>query len=204
MKSPIPIHLAVEDKVSEATLRKIINKSGKAYFIGTCYSHFGSGYLKKNIHGFNKAAKSIPFLVLTDLDKSSCPPIKIKEWLPVPKNPNLLFRIAVKEVESWIPADRDNFAKFLGISKNSIPVNADIVDNPKEFLIHLAKKSKIRDLRESIVPPSYSTARQGPDYNGRLIYFIQKIWEPQKAMGNSESLKRTLITLQNFSPHWRV
>ncbi|MDF2210039.1 hypothetical protein L1F28_15070 [Arthrospira platensis NCB002] len=42
------------------------------------------------------------YLVLTDLDKSECPLAIINEWLKSqPKHPNLLFRVAVKEVESW-------------------------------------------------------------------------------------------------------
>jgi len=44
-----------------------------------------------------------------------------KKWLPYPKHPNLLFRVAVKEVEAWLLAHRAAFATFLGISDKLIP-----------------------------------------------------------------------------------
>jgi len=65
---PIPINLAVEDFLSEAVLRRILRFTKRPYATGTCFCKGGYGYLKKNIAGFNHAAKTTPFLVLTDLD----------------------------------------------------------------------------------------------------------------------------------------
>jgi hypothetical protein len=122
--APIPINLAVEDLLSEAVLRKILLYSEKPYAIGTCFCKGGYDYLKKSILGFNNAAKATPFLVLTDLDRTECPPVLLREWLPYPKHPNLIFRVAVKEVEAWLLAHRDAFARFLGIQRRLIPPNA--------------------------------------------------------------------------------
>lgn len=202
MKTIIPINLAVEDPLSEAVIRKIIENSGREFFIGVCYSRGGFGYLKRTIRGFNNAAKSIPFVVLTDLDNDTCPATKIQNWLPEPKHPNLLFRIAVHEVESWLLADQSGLARFLAISKELITTQVDEIQNPKEYLIEIAKKSKKRDLREAIVPNPASTARVGPDYNGCLINFIHQYWNIEKARNNSPSLNRTIITIQNFEPSW--
>ena len=99
------INIAVEDSLSEAVIRKIIQHSHRQFTIGYCYCKGGYGYLKRTIRGFNNAAKGTPFLVLTDLE-AECPPIQIREWLPEPAHQNLLFRIAVKEVESWLLSDR--------------------------------------------------------------------------------------------------
>ena len=198
MTSPTPINLAVEDDLSEAVLRKILQAR---YDIGNCYKRGGFGYLKKNIRGFNNASKGMPFLVLTDLDSRECAPALIKGWLPVPINHNLLFRVAVREVESWVLADRDRFAKFLGIRKTLVPVNVDAIDDPKECLINLARRSK-RNLREDIVPTKGSTAKQGPDYNGRLVSFVSEFWNPREAMHNSPSLERTIRAVENFQPEW--
>lgn len=113
MTTPIPIQLAVEDDLSEAVLRKILSTSGRPYAVGTCYLGRGFGYLRKTIHGFNNAAKGTPYLVLTDLDQAECPPNLIGAWLQVPIHANLVFRVAVREVEAWLLADRAGLARFL-------------------------------------------------------------------------------------------
>lgn len=199
MTSHTPINLAVEDDLSEAVLRKILRDG---HVVGDCYKRGGYGYLKKNIRGFNVAAKGMPFLVLTDLDSRECAPALIEDWLPVPIHHNLLFRVAVREVESWVLADRDRFAKFLGIRKTLVPVNVDAIDDPKEGLINLARKSRKRGLREDIVPTEGSTAKQGPDYNGRLKSFVEEFWNPYEAMHNSPSLRRTIRAVEKFQPEW--
>lgn len=200
--SPIPIHLVVEDSLSEDVLRKIIGQSHGQFAIGKCYSRGGFGYIKDKICGFNNAARGTPFLVLADLE-AECPPAQIKAWLPVPKHPNLLFRIAVREVESWLMADGKGFASFLGIRRSLIPSNVDEIHDPKQCLIALAKESRKRELCQAIVPPPNSTAKVGPDYNGRLSSFVFNIWNIVEARKNSVSLRRTLDAINSFQPTWR-
>ncbi|KPA10390.1 hypothetical protein MHK_009402 [Candidatus Magnetomorum sp. HK-1] len=77
----IPINIAVEDKLSEAVIRKILNSSKRSYIFGACFCRGGSGYLKKNIRGFNNASKASVFLLLTDLDTTECAPTLIRQWL---------------------------------------------------------------------------------------------------------------------------
>ena len=100
MREPIPIHLAVEDELSEAVLREILKQSGRPFVVGAVYRRGGFGYLRANVRGFNNGAKGIPFFLLTDLDKNECAPMLIQEWLTVPLHPNLIFRVAVREVEA--------------------------------------------------------------------------------------------------------
>lgn len=194
------INLAVEDPPSEAILRKMLSQSGCLYHVANCLCRGGYGYLKKNIRAFNKAAKSMPFLVLTDLDTSPCPPQMIKLWLDIPKHPNLLFRIAVREVESWILADHEAIAGFLGVSEKKIPDDTDSLPDPKLFLIQLARKSKSRSLREDLVPPSGATSRQGANYNNRITAFIRDTWDADTASRHSPSLRRALERLRKFEP----
>lgn len=181
----IPINLAVEDPLSEAVLRTILHQSNRRYIVGNCYSKHGFGYLKKNIKGFNNAAQGTPYIVLTDLDRAECPQELIQEWLPYTKHPNLLFRIAVREVEAWLLADSDSFAKFLGVSQT---------------LINIARKSRNRELHEAIVPRSNSTAKVGRDYNGQLIYFVNNYWQMEVAKLCSPSLQRAINAISKFEP----
>jgi len=88
------INIAVEDKLSEAVLRILIEKYGTDLSVQTCYCQGGSGYLKKKIRAFNQAARVIPFFVLTDLDRTVCPPELIHKWLVKERHPQLLLHIS--------------------------------------------------------------------------------------------------------------
>lgn len=198
MSESLIINLAFEDPLHEAVLRKIFAQFNIS--VGRCFSQGGSGYLKSSISGFNNAARVTPFLVLTDLDQVECAPILIKEWLPFPKHPNLIFRVAVREVESWLLAHREAFARYLGIDHNKIPLQIDNVIDPKQFLINLARKSKYRQLREAIVPRSGSGAKQGPDYNGALTAYVNDYWDANKAALNSPSLQKMINALVSYYP----
>ncbi len=209
MTEEIPINLAYEDDLSLEVLLRLFQTPGVSsrdsrFCIG--YKLHGRGwvYLKKNIAGFNKASKGMPYLVLTDLDNRECAPSMIQEWLPVTRNHNLIFRIAVREVESWILADRKGFAKFLGIAQKRIPENPDDLIDPKAELIHLARASRKRDLMKDLVPREGSTARQGPAYNERLVSFVRESWNPEAARLTSPSLERALRSLETFTPQWNV
>jgi hypothetical protein len=118
----VPVNLATEDELSEVVLLRILARL-KRYAVGTPYRRGGYGYLKKTIHGWNRAARCVPFIVLTDLDNCECPSRLIEDWLDSPRHPNLLFRVAVREVEAWLLADRVNFSRFLVIAQESVPMN---------------------------------------------------------------------------------
>jgi hypothetical protein len=199
--TPIPLNLAVEDELSEAVIRRLLRHSKRHYAIGTVYGRNGFGYLRKTIAGWNRAARGIPFLVLTDLDTYPCPTALIEDWMPG-HHPNLLLRIAVREVESWVLADSANISHFLRVNARAIPPNPDSLPDPKRALIETASRSRSRDIRDRIVPRRASTAKQGPDYNGCLIEFILEAWSVESAAGSSPSLARTVERLRSFTPSW--
>jgi len=199
LNSPIPINIAVEDELSEVVVRKLLSTSGLNYAIGVAFNRGGAIFLKKKIPGFNNASKGCPWLLLTDLDQTSCAPTLIREWLPQKPNPNLIFRVAVREVESWILADREGFSRYLGVSPKKIPLKPDSVTDPKALVIELAKKCRKRELRDDIVPPN-TDRKIGPNYNGRLIHFVHQEWQPNSAKNNSDSLNSTIIAIKQFKP----
>jgi hypothetical protein len=199
MTEPIPILIAVEDLLSEAVARVLLDKSSRSFFVN-CIGRKGAGYIKKNITSLNNTAKGYPVFVLTDLDYAECPPSLIRDWLPHTMQPNLIFRVAVREVESWLLADRKGVAQFFGIKTTGIRSKPDEIMDPKQYLINLASKSRKRTIREAIVPATGSTAKIGPDYNGALIEFVYNKWQIKEATKNSTSLQRTLRAIQSFRP----
>jgi hypothetical protein len=200
MNDDIPIQMAVEDFLSESVLRALLKQSGHGYRIGTCYGHKGIGFLRKHISRYNKAARIVPFLVLADLDNVECAPLLVNDWLGIHKHNNLMLRVAVRQVESWILADRKAFGGFLSIPEVHITTAPDKLKDSKNTLIELARKSRRRDVREALVPKKGSTARIGPDYNGTLGQFVRERWSAERAMKYSESLKRAFEEIRAFKP----
>lgn len=194
------LNLAVEDELSEAVALEILRQCGRHYEIGFVYRRGGAGALRKKITGFNKAARGMPFLVLTDLDLYDCPPELISQWLSVPRHPNLLLRIAVREIESWVMAHRSAVARFLGVAIDLVPVQVEEIENPKRLLVSLAGKSRRSDVRRDLVPPRGSTAKVGRNYNGALTRFVMSSWRLSEAVKRSPSLRRTAEVLRDFEP----
>ncbi len=163
MSDSIPVNLAVEDALSESVLRKLLASANQHYAVGTCYSEGGFGYLKRTIGGFNHAARGTPFVVLTDLDNAKCAPSLIHDWLSESRHTNLLFRVAVREVEAWLLADRAAIATFLRVARARVSKSPESLPDPKRELIRLASHSRSRDIRDDIVPPRGSPRTQGPN-----------------------------------------
>lgn len=201
---PIPIDLAVEDELSQAILLRLLEESGRPYAPGTVYGRRGFGYLKKTIKGWNRAAKGKPFIVVTDLDldKEPCPPSLLASWLAEPKHPNLMFHVAVPEIESWLLADTANFARFLGCAARLMPDDPESLSDPKAFLVGLARKSRLSHIRWRLAPKPGSTAPQGPDYNGCLGEFVRSGWNVVEAAKKSASLRRAIRRIAEFRPSW--
>jgi hypothetical protein len=194
----IDIQIVVEDALSETVLRRLLAPPLGRYRVAACYGKRGCGYIRKKIHGFNQAARTGPYLVLTDLDQAVCPAELRNHWLTAPQSRQLLFHVAVREVESWLLGDKDGLARFLGISPDRVPENPDAIVDPKSALLRLARRSRKRHLREALLPRLGSTAIVGPDYNGTLSEFVLIHWDPLAAARRSESLKRLLDRLAAF------
>ena len=201
--TPIPINLVVEDELSEAVARKLLRTGVQSYAVSVVYNRGGYGYIKKNIRGFNSAAKGTPWLVLTDLDTRECPPSMIDRWFgPASLEPNLLFRVAVREVEAWLLAHRSAFAEFVGVREGLVPQDVEQIDNPKKKLIDIVRRSRRKRIREDIVPPQRSTREQGPDYNGRLVRFVEGHWDPRDCANACRSLDKAIHRIDSFTPSW--
>lgn len=195
----IPINLVYKDDLSKAVLKRMLQETKRPYNIGYEHNSRGFGWIKNKINELNNAAKGMAWFVMTDLDQEECAPLLLRSWLRDARHPNLLLRIAVREVEAWLLGSRTTFAEFAGIKVNRIQASVEQIDKPKEYLINLVRRSKKRDLLEDIVPRT-PMAKTGPDYNGRLTQYVQKYWDPVEAQENSPSLRKTIRALEEFQP----
>ncbi|MGC8491145.1 MAG: hypothetical protein ACP5SH_05340 [Syntrophobacteraceae bacterium] len=196
MKKAMAI-LAVEDQLSEAVSRRILDVCGIE--VSQVLGLRGKGYLEKSANGLNQAAKALPIFMLTDLDSpNQCPPGLVRAWIKGEKHSKFFLRVAVMEVESWIMADRAGLAQFLSIPVHRIPQDTDAIPYAKEFPVSLARLSRKTRLREDIVPQPGSTSKVGPLYNSSLAGFVSSSWNFRLAAHASVSLKRTLDRLRAF------
>ena len=198
----IPVSLVVEGLLDEQVLRQLIAQTAQRFEPSVCYGKGGRDFVERNIPRFNQAAHFQPFIVLADLERDECPPILIQQWLPDGTHPNLVLRIAVRMVESWLVADRQALAGFLGVSPtlSAFPRQPDLETDPKTVLVNLARRSRYRSIQQDLVPAPGSTRRVGKNYVGRLTGFVLREWNVERARATSPSLDRAVCALQRYSP----
>jgi hypothetical protein len=197
LTAPITISAAVEGTVDEAVARVLITHAGAAP--GTIYGKNGKQALKARINGYNNAARHAPWLVLVDLDhEAECAPPLRQGWLPSPA-PHLCFRIAVRQIETWLLADNETLAHQLSVARSALPRDPEVLENPKIELVNLARRSRRRDVRTDMVPREGSGRPVGPAYSSRLIEYVETRWRPDVAARRSDSLRRAIACLDRIA-----
>ena len=184
------VSVAVEGILDETVVRRVLDELGVE--VATVYVTRGTGKLDQQLSGFNKAARHSSWLVLRDLDDAECAP-GLKAQLLARPSPGMLFRIAEREVESWLLADRAGLAKWLSVSLGTVPRDPDRLAEPKAELLRLALKSRLRAVRVGVVRPlPGGRLAPGPEYNGMLGQFVLEMWQMDVAAQASPSLARCL------------
>ena len=190
--------LVVEDELSELVLRKTIAYSAPSLRPTSIRVTAGFGAMKRDLCAYNSAARSRPYIVLTDLDNTVCPSALIEDWFRgIHRQSGLLFHVAIREVESWVLADRQSVANLLRVQANLIPSDPDALPDPKQTIISLAKRPKRKDARQALIP--IGNAKQGPDYNNFLGDFVSSSWQVPVAETLSPSLARAVARIRNFA-----
>ncbi len=183
------LYLATEDLLSEAVALRLLQESGVQFYVVSSMGKKGNAYLRKNIEKFARLARNVPVLLMTDLDSGSCPAALRAGWLRrVPMPEGMLFRVAVREVEAWVLADRERFAEFSGAEVSEVPPAPEDLLDPKLELLNLIRRRAPRQLREEMTSSQGRGA--GAGYNPRLIEFVRTVWSPAQAAKKAPSLER--------------
>lgn len=187
-------NLLVEGYVDEAVASKVLRACG--HEPGIAYGKKGWTYIEKKIVAFDRTTGVQGLLTLVDFmdTRKDCPASVVRDWLPQ-RSLMHVFRIVVREIESWLLADRDALARFLSVAVNKIPINTDAVIDPKQLLINLARTSRSRAIREALVPPPGYSAVEGPLYSTEIVRFVSDSWDPESARSQSDSLNRCMARL---------
>ena len=155
--------------------------------------------LTRQLDGYNNAARRSPWLVLRDMDTDAeCAPLLLKALLPDPAS-HMHFRIVVRAIESWLIADREEISRFLSIPIEHAPRDPDQLEDPKNTLVNLARKSRSRRIREDMVPRPDGHVKIGPAYTSRIIEYAESYWRPHEAAKHSDSLRRCVACLRRLA-----
>ncbi|OGQ97935.1 MAG: hypothetical protein A2521_01890 [Deltaproteobacteria bacterium RIFOXYD12_FULL_57_12] len=196
----IQLYIATEDALSEAVADRLVAEVNHGLQVAVRIGRGGNSYLKNKFPELTRLARSIPVLLLTDLDNTDCAPILLGAWSQgcvVPEG--MLFRVVVREIEAWLMADRKGFADFFQVPKFKIPEYPETIDDPKQFLLHLIRRYSNREIKAAILPERGSKARIGLGYNQMLSRFVAEGWEIRRAAATSDSLARAFRRLTELS-----
>lgn len=199
MTTPVVISAAVEGVLDEIVLRRLIE--GLGALSGSVYGKNGKSFLLEKLDAYNQAARFVPWVILIDLDHDAdCAPPFLQSCLPNPAR-YMHFRVAVREIEAWLLADRESLAKFLSVGISRIPNDPENLNSPKSTMVEIARHSRRRDIRENMVPRAGSGRKIGPAYTSLLIEFArdpENGWRPNVAAKSSESLDRCMRRLEQL------
>ena len=136
-------------------------------------------------------------VVLLDLDTEDCPVEAKRSWLPL-QSEQMCLRIAVRELESWLLADAERFSIYFGVSRALVPTSPDDLQDPKQTLINLVRRSRRRSVREDVVPDQNLGQSIGPAYTARILDYVttENGWRVTEAAQASASLRRALSEIQ--------
>ncbi len=188
-----PIAIATEDQLSEAIALRLISDITTPHFIQHKLGRKGNGYLRSKMNSWYQMAQQQVMVVLTDLDRANCLVEFRDQWLVAEPPKNLLLRIAVREVESWVLADHVAMRELIG-AKGVLPGAPDELADPKQSLLKLAKSAP-KQIREDLLKTINGNLAQGLGYNARLTAWVHSEWCPQRAAERSPSLARARLRL---------
>jgi hypothetical protein len=106
-------------------------------------------------------------------------------------------RIAVRAVEAWLLADPAS-AQWLGVAASALPREVEALEDPKQTLINLARRSRSAAIKVDIVPTLSRSI--GPGYVDQVRTFCATKWRPDVAAQRSDSLARLIRHVRTRTP----
>ncbi len=197
------VSVVVEGDTDLPFVRKLVGSVGLR--IGLEIDAAGKGNIGAEWAGYNAAAKGSPWFVLRDLDSDAdCAPALLSalEYGKDDCSRWMRTRIAVREVESWLLADRDAVAEFFAVRASQVPDNPDSDPDPTRTLVNICRHSRKSVIKRGMVPRSGTGAAVGPLYESLVIQFGRENWDVTKALSRSDSLRRAQTALSSLARDW--
>lgn len=203
------VYIAGEDEATKAVIVRLLRDYAPDLHVVGELPARGS-QVKAKIHNFNLLARSMPVILLTDLDDKPCGPIGKSSLLgTLVQQPNFVINIAVDEVEAWLMADKEGFARYFGIPLAQMPVSTmqkmsgrkalpelSVPVKSSWFFTHNLMQSSTNAEKKAQVAVSLTDKNsKGKEYNTAVVPFIHSVWNPEVARVASDSLNRMIVRL---------
>ena len=191
----LPVDLLVEGSLDAAVCRRVLK--ALEIPVGTEYGFRGWHYVASKVSMF--ASSGSPLLALVDLMDTQLPfpPAVVSHWLDT-SNSLCVFRVAVREIESWLLADRHQFSNFFGVTLAKVPQQPDYIEDPKLTLVNLCRRSRHPSIRLGIPPRTGLAVSEGPSYTPLLSAYVNDAWRPEVAAESSPSLRKMLLRVNEL------
>jgi len=199
------VYVATEDYLSEIVVERIIRIYGPELFISVRIGGKGAGYLQSKIRDLRQVALGdVPVILLADLDQKGCAPELISDWMgALPTPDKLVFRVAVREVESWLMAHRESFSEYFGIPRAKLSLAPEDLMNPKQTLLNLVRRHSVGDIKRDVLVERPGGPMQGLNYNSRLTDYVENCWDPRIACAHARSLARACDRIAKLEESYR-
>jgi hypothetical protein len=197
--SATEINFVVEGALDAAVARRLIRSRGGTP--GMERVTRGKGTFIAVLPKYHAAARVQRWLAIRDLDHDAeCAPALIQAHQLQPSD-FWSFRIAVREVEAWLMADRVAFADALGVRVSAIPTQPEAIADPKLVVVNLARRSRKRDIQLGLVPEAGAGITIGPEYSAWMSNFAESTWDPDRACETAvvPSLVGALRSIQSIA-----
>ncbi len=193
--------VAVEGETDKPFAERIVIAAGLSVYKRIPFH--GHGNLDKCMARWCQPSNRRAMLVVRDLDPNfghDCPPALVEHLAgPGPRSATTLVRIAERELESWLMADREGVARYFRLRAASIPVLPDHEPNPKRTLVNLCRSSTSSSVRRGMVPDPQGGREVGREFTGLIIGFGSTMWDVERARSASPSLDRAISSLQGVA-----
>lgn len=196
---PLPLAVATEGYLDLALIARLFAATG--FRIGEVLwgegRNTGKGGLGLRLHRYRAATDrtGLPLFVLRDLDDdAACAPALLRR-LEVETGGLFCLRIAVREAEAWLLADRAALAAYLHVAEAQLPEDPEALEDPKAALVAAARRSRAARIRAGFTARPGSGRPEGPEFVPRIERFTRLHWRPDVAAARADSLARALRRL---------
>lgn len=190
--------VATEGYLDLALIRRLLGATGLA--MGEVLwgegRQTGKGGLSLRLPRYAAASgRGAAVFVLRDLDDDApCAPQLLRD-LGVETGGDFCLRIAVREAEAWLMADREALERFLHLAPGALPADPEALADPKAALVAAARRSRSPGVRAGFTARPGAGRPEGPEFVERIERFTRLHWRPEVAANRADSLARTLIRL---------
>jgi hypothetical protein len=187
------VGLVVEGQVDHVAAERVLEARGVHVDRHRVIVTGGKTQFDARLPKYNQAARQMPWLALRDSDRDAgdCPSDLRQALLARPQSAALCLRLAVRTIEAWLLADTAAFADHFAVPASRVPVDPELLLNPKQSLVNACRSSRRRDVRRGMAPPA-GISGPGPEYTTFISGYCRTYWRPDVAAQAAPSLARAL------------